>query len=300
MAKWQNAPYGLVPFQSTVGGAWTIKTNTYRITTTTDETGTTGYSRNLFTGDPIVRGTSISGAPGFGAIGDIQVYNPNFVADVPSTFAGVGAAPLLGVFAGCEYTSIDASVNNIIRRPYYPASQQVVPGSEIKAFIADDPSTIFKIKVSTNINAEAFPTFNFVATPYLPNLNPAAGLTRAGSFGANFALMIGGGTNFNVVRNAYNNLTGIAYANNPTSGSVRTGLSGFYLCADTSSVADYNTSDYVKTTTTLPLRAVGYVNNPDNVAAPGLTLETTPFLEVLVTINNHVYAQGSASTVYIA
>lgn len=299
MAKWQNAPYGLVPYQSTVGGAWTIKTTTYQISTITDETGTTGYSHSLFTGDPVVRGTSISGAPGFGAIGSVQIYNPNYTDGTPSTFAGVGAAPLLGVFAGCEYTSIDAAVNNIIRRPYYPGSQQVVPGSEIKAFIVDDPSTIFKIKVSTNIDANANA---FVAKPCLPNLNPTGGapFPLSGSFGANFALMIGGGTNFSTVVNAYTTATGVQYANNPTSGNIRTGLSGFYLCADTSTAANYNNHDYNKNVTTLPLRAVGYVNNPDNVAAPGLALADTPFLEVLVTINNHVYAQGSASTVYIA
>jgi hypothetical protein len=304
MANWQNAPYGLRPSHSILGGSWTETTNPYKIYTNDDEAGRVGLNQNLFTGDPVVWGTSraiADTATGLvtGGMGTVARYNPNFADGTPSTYAGVGAAPILGVFVGCEYLSTQTAVNNIIRSAYYPAGTRVVPGTEITAYVINDPMVVYDIQVSSRINANANA---FVGLPVLPNTNGTGGapFPLMGTFGSNFALDIGGGTNFTTVVNAYTVASGISYANNPLTGNTRTGQSAFYLSADTSTVAGYNNHDYNKNVITLPLKALGYSTDPNNVAAAGLTLETTPFLSIQVTLNNPVYSIGSAPTVYIA
>ncbi len=304
MANWQNAPYGLRPYRSILGGSWTEKTNPYKIYTFDDEFGRVGLNQNLFTGDPIVWGTSLAqvdGATGLitGGIGTVARYNPNFIANAPSTYTGVGTAPLIGVFVGCEYLSTNTAVNNIIRSAYYPSGTRVVPGTEITAYVIDDPMVVYDIQLSTRINANGNA---FVASPTLPNLNlnNGANFNLAGSFGSNFALDIGGGANFTTVVNTYTVASGISYANNPLTGNTRTGQSAFYLSASTQNLANGATYDYAKNVTTLPLKALGYSTDPNNVAAATLTIETTPFLSIQVTLNNPVYSIGSAPTVYIA
>ena len=303
MANWQNAPYGLRPYRSILGGSWTEKTNPYKIYSLADENGTTGLNQNLFTGDPVVWGTSVAVADpttglATGRIGTVARYNPNFADNTPSTYEGVGAAPILGVFMGCEYISTQAAVNNIIRSAYYPSGASIQTGTEITAYVIDDPMVIYDVQISTRIDAD---NNAFVAFPFLPNLNlnNGANFNLAGTFGRNFALDIGGGTNFQTVVNAYTLSTGQAYAPNPAAGNIRTGQSAFYLCASTVSAAG-DTHDYAKNVTTLPLRALGYSTDPNNVAATGLTLENTPFLSVQVTINNPAYSIGSTPTVYVA
>lgn len=300
MANWQNAPYGLRPYRSMLGGDWTIKTNPYFIDSTIDVNGNwIGYGETIYTNDPVIWATSRAGTNANGQMGTIGVYDPNFSDGTPSTFALVGAAAIIGSFQGCRYTSINTAVNNVIRQPYFPANAQVVPGTRIVSYVADDPYTIFEIQVSTNVDAA---NNTFTALPCLPNTNNDGGapFNLAGTFGRNFALMIGGGTNFNTVQNAYTEASGITYANNPATGNFRTGLSAFYLCADTSTATGYNSHDYDKTVQTLPLRPIGFSGEVDNLAAQGLTMETTPFLSVQVLLNNPAVGKGSLTTVYVA
>ncbi len=303
MANWQNAPYGLRPYRSILGGSWTEKTNPYEIFSVGDENGTIGLNQNIFTGDPIVWGTSLADGPGglaSGRIGTVARYQPNFTDASPSRFDGIGAAPIIGVFVGCEYLSSQAAVNNIIRSAYYPLGASIQPGTKITAYVIDDPMVIYDVQISTNRDANGNV---FVASPTLPNTNNTGGATPfalAGTFGRNFALMIGGGTNFQEVVNTYTVATGQSYAPNPANGNIRTGQSAFYLCADTTNVAQGLARDYAKNVTTLPLRALGYSTDPNNVAATTLTLATTPFLSVQVTLNNPAYSIGSTPTVYVA
>lgn len=300
MTTWQNAPYGLRPACSINGGSWVEKTNNYNISTAVVNGATIGYGANLFLGDPIVWGTSVGNAPiaTAGSIGGIAIYQPNYVDATPSTFGGTGAAPILGVFMGCSYESVNVSVNNVVRSPYYPASTQVIPGTVITAKILDDPSIVYDIQLSTNIDANGNA---FVASPTLPNLNATGGapFNLAGFLGRNFALMIGGGTNFNTVANDVTRGTGLTYANNPATGNVRTGISAFYLCASTTTQAGA-THDYDKTVTTLPLRAISYSKIIDNVAYPTLAPATTPFMSVQVMLNNTAVGTKSGTTVYVA
>jgi hypothetical protein len=290
MAYGVNAPFGLRPLNSINGGSWTEKTNEYYIYASPN--GATTYGSSIFTGDLVVWGTSIAAAPQTtGGLGTIAVYTPNFTDGTPSIFPLTGTATAIGVFQGCEYIT---PTGTLVKSPYWPASTVVMQGSVIKASVIDDPTVIYDVQVSTNINANAAA---FIGNPIFPNTNVIGGapFPLTGSFGRNFGFMIGGGTNFTTVPNP----RGGFYTNNPTSGDTRTGQSGFYLCVDTSTVAA-NNHDYNKNVTTLPLRALGYTQNANNIPAPGLTMATTPFLNVRVTLNNPVYAVGSAPTVYVA
>jgi len=274
MAYGVNAPFGLRPLSSIDGGSWTEKTNEYFIYA--DAAGTTTYETSIFNGDPVVFNPINAQA------GTIARYLPNYADGTPSTFSDL---PIVGVFQSCEYTN---TTGNLVLSPYWPASTQVQAGSKIKAYVLDDPSTIFDVQVSTSINANGDA---FVSNPVFPNTNATADLN--GSFGSNFALNIGGGTNFNTVQ-----VGGVAniYANNPADGNTRTGQSGFYLDVQTNTGGDV-THDYNKTTATLPLKAIGFTLNPKN--KPRLanqTMETTPFLNVRVLINNHYYKAGTVGT----
>lgn len=287
MAYGVNAAFGLRPISSITGGSWTEKTNEYYIYTSTD--GATTYNTSIFTGDPVVftpTAANIAGGTANANVGGfITRYLPAFTDGTPSTFS---VLPLLGVFMGCEYI---ASTGIFVKSAYWPASTQVLKGSSIKAFVIDDPNVVYDIQISSSIDAVANA---FVAPPVFPNTNTNNNIYK-GAFGSNFALNIGGGTNFSTVVNAYTTATGQQYAKNEDSGSVRTGQSAFYLDVCTSTALN-NNHDYDKTTATLPLKVIGWTQDPKNIAAPGLTQATTPFLNVRVLINNHVYGHNAAGT----
>jgi hypothetical protein len=298
MAYGTNAPFGLRPMNSLAGGSWTEKVNEYKIYASAD--GTSTYAVSLFTGDPVQWGTSVVNTPTTtGLVGTIALYAPTFADATPSTFSTV---PILGIFMGCRYQAANSvSSTPYIASPYWPASAQVKPGTSIIAYVLDDPNVIFDIQVSSHINAAANV---FVGNPIFPNSNvtgAASPFQYAGTFGRNFALNVGGGTNFNTVPTPADPGDGsITYANNPTGGSTLSGQSAFYLDVDTSTVAGYNNHDYAKNVTTLPLKAIAYTLKPENVSDPALTMATTPFLNVTVVINNHVYGKGSTPPVYVA
>lgn len=304
MAYGVNAPFGLRPISSITGGSWTEKVNEYYISSTTANGITTGYANPIFTGDPVVFNTAntapVNGVGGYlVTAGTIAVYSPRYTDNAPSTFA---AAPILGVFMGCEYYSTVTGTNNLIKSPYWPGGAQVIPGTPIKAYVIDDPEVVYDIQTSTHIAAAAN-AFNGLA-PVLPVHNPAGdndGATLAGSFGSNFALNIGGGGNFGTIQ-ANGNVIG--YTDNPATGSTLTGQSAFYLDVTTPTGGDL-THDYNKTLATLPLKAIGYTRNPNNIAqlnpvefAGNYTLANTPFLNVMVMINNHVWKAGTPGTVF--
>ena len=303
MAYGVNAPFGLRPLQSISGGSWTEKTNAYWISP--------GYNISIFEGDPVVLGTSIAATiPANGGIGTIAQYNPSFtqaVAGGGAAMATFSTVPLLGVFISCEYFDVN---NKLQQSQYYPAGVQTYNNQPIKAFILDDPDVVYDIQISTHYNAAGnVAPAAFATSPVFPNTNAIAGVvdngnpigSLAGSVGSCFALNIGGGTNFNLIPNK----TGGFYANNPQSGSTISGQSAFYLDVNTGAtaanppVATAN-FDYNKTLATLPLKVIGLSQNPKNIAAPGLTLATTPFLNVRVMINNHVYRAGTPGTTIVA
>lgn len=264
MAYGVNAPFGLRPVASINGGDWTEKTNSYNIYTSAD--GATTYNASIFTGDPVVWNPTLVQA------GTISVYLPARGVATPGTYS---ALPLLGVFMGCNYT--DRTTGLAIQSPYWPASTQVKAGTPIIANVIDDPNVVYDIQVSTpgNVLANAnFPTINATGAGY-----PAY-------FGRNLALDIGNDTDPNPH----------TIVINPATGNTLTGQSAFYAVASSGTTTNPLTNDYLKTTATLPLKALKYTPNPTNIAGSGLTIATTPFLNILVTINNHVFGHNSAGT----
>lgn len=267
MAYGVNAPFGLRPVSSISGGSWTEKTTEYYIYASAN--GQTTYAASIFTGDPVTWNPTLANA------GTISVYLPVRTVNTPSTYS---ALPILGVFMGCEYISVVNGTNNLIKSPYWPASTAVMPGSVIKAFVIDDPDVIYDIQISTpgDVLANAnFPTVN------------ATGVAYPAFFGRNLALDIG------VDNDPPNHLNVF----NPTTGNTLTGQSAFYAVASSGTATNSLTNDYLKTTATLPLKALGYTRNPYNIAKPGLTMATTPFLNIMVTINNHFYGHNTAGTI---
>jgi hypothetical protein len=299
MSYGTNAPQGLQPISSVAAGSYTQKMGPYFISSTTTAGVTTGYGTSIFTGDPVVFNTLNTAATFSDTSGTIALYNPTYADGTPSTFA---QAPILGVFAGCRYI---APTGELKESKYWPASTIVQTGSFIEAFVMDDPYAEFDIQISTSINA-ATNKFAGNLIPALPIHNPAgnnAQATLAANFGSNFALNIGGGTNFDTI---FNTAAGdLTYANNPASGNIISGMSAYYLDVTTPTGGTL-THDYNKTLATLPLKAIGYVQNPENLIprpntadplnAP--TLANTAFLNVRVMINNHVYKAGTLGTIF--
>jgi hypothetical protein len=201
--------------------------------------------------------------------GDPVIYNPDLattlttaptIARYPIDTATVAneVTPVVGVFMGCEYLSNVTGTNNLIKSPYWPAATQVVAGSRIKAFILDDPDVVYDIQVSTATNVLNDARFGTApATDAFFTQNFAFGLAAGGA---------------NIL--------------NPITGSTITGQSAIYLNLVGTVATD-------RLAATLPLKTIGFTPNPQNVifAADGTTVN--PFLNVRVTINNHISRVGN-------
>lgn len=274
MAYGTNAPFGLRPFSSISGGSWTEKTNEYFIYA--DATGAITYANSIFTNDPVVWGTSLAANPTtLGGVGTIAVYSPGRTVATPTTYSAV---PILGVFQGCEYILPNGT---LVKSPYWPGGTIVRAGSVIKCLVIDDPDVVYDIQVSTPgdvLTNARFPTVN------------ATGATYPAWFGRNLALDVGNDIDPNPHLNVFN----------PATGSTLTGQSAFYAVASSGTATQPLTNDYLKGTATLALKVLSYTPNPQNIAQPGLTMATTPFLNIRVTINNHVFGHNSAGVTIVA
>lgn len=234
MAYGVNAPFGLRPFSSLLGGSWTEKTNEYYIQASTD--GATTYATSIFTGDVVYWNAAA----------------PNNGGGTVAIAGAVGTGPI-GVFQGCIYTDIN---QRLIQSPFWPASTIIYPGSLIKCYVIDDPFVIYDVQVSTSTNVLANAVF------------------LQSQFGQNAALAIAGG-GVNLV------------PNNPVSGSIITGQSGYYL--DGSTILD---------TATLTVKIIGYTPNPNNV--PDANPNTVPFLNARVLLNVNTYKSvGTLGTIAV-
>lgn len=110
--------YGLIPAYHPSGQN---RANKYNILNNAG----TGYGTSIYKGDLVMLD---SGGNGTVEIGD-------------------GSSNCLGVFAGCEY--IDAT-GKPVESAYWPASTAVQSGSQIVAYVYDDPNTVFKVGVTAN------------------------------------------------------------------------------------------------------------------------------------------------------
>ena len=121
-----SAPYGLKPINLIGGQVFAGATRQIVIANTTG----TGYNTNIFYGDVVKLAST----------GTIQVD------------AGPTTATPVGVFLGCQY--ISAVTGQLTFSQYYPASLAVKSGSDILAFVADDPDQLFKAVLVAGTTAD--------------------------------------------------------------------------------------------------------------------------------------------------
>jgi len=121
-----SAPYGLKPINLIGGQVFAGATRQLVIANTSG----TGYGTSIFYGDVV---KIVSG-------GTIEKDS------------GTTTATPCGVFLGCQYTS--AVTGQLTFSQYYPASLAVKSGTEILAFVADDPDQLFKVVLVAGTTAD--------------------------------------------------------------------------------------------------------------------------------------------------
>jgi len=121
-----SAPYGLKPVNLIGGQVFAGATRQLVIANTTG----TGYGTSIFYGDVV---KLVSG-------GTIEKDT------------GTSTATPVGVFLGCQY--ISAVTGQLTFSQYYPASLAVKSGTEIQAFVADDPDQLFKVVLVAGTTAD--------------------------------------------------------------------------------------------------------------------------------------------------
>jgi hypothetical protein len=129
-----SAPYGLKPINLIGGQVFAGATRQLVIANTTG----TGYGTSIFYGDVV---KLVSG-------GTLEKDT------------GTSTATPVGVFMGCQY--ISAVTGQLTFSQFYPASLAVKSGTNILAFVADDPDQLFKVVLVSGTTADGdglTPTF---------------------------------------------------------------------------------------------------------------------------------------------
>lgn len=327
MAYGVNAPFGLRPYSHLLGGADDIRTNSnYIIDVTTAST--------LNKGDPVIYAPAIAdsavGVYNNGQNSVITRLNPTVTLQAANAQTTVTAnPPIVGVFMGCEYW-VNGTYYN---QEYWVAGTPAT--SVVKAYVIDDPFVIWDIQLSTWFGSNNAAQGQFLVLPCMqlqnatwPNTGAApANPTAANSaiIGSNIALLtdrgaVGGGVGGSASLTTVTTWDGAGavvagYNDNPlianyggAGPSNPLGVSTFYGCpslagtTDGPSVPD-GRNEYARNANT-SLKVLGFSPDPRNVpalygqpgnAATAGTYFNTPFLNVLVTINNHSNKPGIQS-----
>ena len=121
------APYGLKPVKRADGMPYAGATSQYLI-------DPAGEATNLFYGQVVIIGADgyIALATGTGA---------DLTSNSISGTSGVGA---IGVFVGCEYVNAQGQV---IHAQYYPSGYAAPTGTQIYAYVIDDPNVLFQAQL---------------------------------------------------------------------------------------------------------------------------------------------------------
>lgn len=119
-------PYGLKPVRRADGLPYAGAVTQYLI-------DPAGEATNIFTGQVV-----ILGADGYIAISTATG------ADATTNNLGGNGVGAIGVFMGCEYVNAQGQV---IHSPYYPSAYAAPTGTEIKAFVVDDPNVLFQAQL---------------------------------------------------------------------------------------------------------------------------------------------------------
>ncbi len=128
-----SAPYGLRPINLLGGQGFAGSTRLYAIPS--------GYAVNIQYGDPVIITNTGS------TRGTIARMNATTTATtVTNTGGGFG---FVGVFLGCTYT--DPVFGKIFRQTYVANTV----ASDIQAYVADDPDTLFQIQADGSLTQTA-------------------------------------------------------------------------------------------------------------------------------------------------
>lgn len=122
------APYGLRPVKRADGMAYAGATSQYLI-------DPAGEATNLFNGQVVH-----IGADGYIALSTATGAD----ATTNALPTGTTLTGSLGVFMGCEYVNAQGQV---IHSQYYPSGTAAPTGTQIKAYVVDDPNVLFQAQL---------------------------------------------------------------------------------------------------------------------------------------------------------
>ena len=333
MAYGVNAPRGLSPYGHLIGGADDIRTNSnYVIDTITPTTLNKGDPvMYVPTGADYAVGNYYKGQDSVITRWDPTVTL--LAAGNSTTVTAFGGnPPIVGVFQGCEY-SVNGTYYNqeywvggtpatskvkayVIDDPYVIWDIQL--GTYLGSDAANAPGTRFVVLPCMQIQAGTWPNTGTAAANAI--------IANSCVIGSNVALLTGrgpipanaGGTTSLTTIQAWNGVAAAVagYNDNPLIANYATqtapcnplGVSTYYACpsiAGTNAAPSTNDgrNEYARTALR-ELKVRGFTPDPRNVpgtygqpggAATAGTYFNTPFLNVLVTINNHAFKPGTLS-----
>lgn len=120
------APYGLKPVKRADGLPYAGAMSQYLI-------DPAGEATNIFNGQVV-----IIGADGYIALATASG------ADLTTNNLGGSGVGAIGVFMGCEYVNAQGQ---LIHSQYYPSGYAAPSGTQIKAFVVDDPNVLFQAQL---------------------------------------------------------------------------------------------------------------------------------------------------------
>lgn len=120
------APYGLKPVKRADGLPYAGATSQYLI-------DPAGEATNIFNGQVV-----IIGSDGYIAISTATG------ADLTTNNLGGSGVGAIGVFMGCEYVNAQGQ---LIFSQYYPSGYAAPSGTQIKAYVVDDPMVLFQAQL---------------------------------------------------------------------------------------------------------------------------------------------------------
>lgn len=122
------APYGLRPVKRADGLPYAGAVSQYLI-------DPAGEATNLFYGQVVT----------IGADGYIALVTGTGADGTTNSFPGSGTLTgAIGVFVGCEYVNAQGQ---LINSQYYPSGYVAPTGTQIKAFVVDDPNVLFQAQL---------------------------------------------------------------------------------------------------------------------------------------------------------
>jgi hypothetical protein len=330
MAYGKNSPFGLRTYGHLISGVDDIKINS-SYTISGNSLSLNKGDPVIYVPQNAQYGVVVNGYQGKQS--EIMLYNPVVAAQAAGTATTVVAnnapgQPIVGVFQGCEYYTPNGTW---VSQEYWQAGT-ATNGKPVTALICDDPYVVYDIQLSCYTGALFGALTQFALLPCLqiqdaswpdtggPNNTPTIANSRV--IGSNITLLTGNNVGAGAAANVSATMTGITlngvvagYKDNPllanqgnaALGGNPWGISTFYACpslayTNANPLVTNGSNDYSQAPAAAGnLRVLGFTPNPKNVPGtfgqPGAgragNYFNTPFLNVLVTINNHANKPGN-------